>query len=404
MMLWFINFFRGQIHISIKGAYPERFINVCAQNGIAFWDLEQIDDRHMTARVFPSGYEKLMAYAPSCMCLVSPVEKQGVPFLARKLKGRSVLLGGLLVLTMGLWFLSRFIWNIEVVGVGEQKAALILQNLADIGVDVGTYAPSVDIAVIKNEMLLRMEELSWLTVNVKGTLATVEVRERMPVPVIVDATISCDVVAQKTGVIVDMDTLLGFPQVQRGEMVQRGQVLVSGRAEPDPEKGIEIVRLVHAQARITARTWLELEARFPKISWGKAYTGRQITRRALIVGRKRINFYKGDFLSFVYYDKIVAQTVQHLPQGGVVPVRLVTETYREYERVPVMVPGPERQEYLKNRLSRQLSGFLGKGEVVQEDYTVQEDGFSLRLVGECLEEIGLEKPRTDPWDADTVLE
>ena len=185
-MLWFINFFRGQIHISIEGAYPERFINLCAQNGIAFWDLEQVDDRHMTARVFPSGYQKLRAYAPQCMCLVSPVEKQGVPFLVRKLKGRFVLVAGLLILVLGLWFLSQFIWDIEVVGVGEQKEALILQTLADMGVGVGAYAPSVDIAVIKNEMLLRMEGLSWLTVNVKGTMATVEVRERRPIPNIVD--------------------------------------------------------------------------------------------------------------------------------------------------------------------------------------------------------------------------
>ena len=34
-----INFLRGSVLFTVTGAFPERFLNLCAQRGVGFWDL-----------------------------------------------------------------------------------------------------------------------------------------------------------------------------------------------------------------------------------------------------------------------------------------------------------------------------------------------------------------------------
>lgn len=35
-----MNFLRGMVRLSVTGPFPERLINLCAQQGVDFWALE----------------------------------------------------------------------------------------------------------------------------------------------------------------------------------------------------------------------------------------------------------------------------------------------------------------------------------------------------------------------------
>ena len=39
-----INFFRGSVLYTVTGAFPERFLNLCAPNAVPFWGLDLLDD------------------------------------------------------------------------------------------------------------------------------------------------------------------------------------------------------------------------------------------------------------------------------------------------------------------------------------------------------------------------
>ena len=55
----------------------------------------------------------------------------------------------------------------------------ILRALEQNGVGIGTFSFSLDPEGLRNRVLLEIPELSWLTVNVSGCRATVQVRERV---------------------------------------------------------------------------------------------------------------------------------------------------------------------------------------------------------------------------------
>ena len=53
MILGIINYIRGSVRIEIQGAAIERFLNLCAQNQIDFWDVRRIaPDLAQAVRLF----------------------------------------------------------------------------------------------------------------------------------------------------------------------------------------------------------------------------------------------------------------------------------------------------------------------------------------------------------------
>ncbi|MDR3207313.1 MAG: sporulation protein YqfD [Oscillospiraceae bacterium] len=385
-----VNFLRGSVEVDIEGAFPERFLNICAQNGIEFWGLRRLDDTHLRVRVHPSGWRAMPPFALKAQCRVSLVKQRGVPFFLWRYRRRHGFILGFL-LTLGvLYGLSQFVWEFEVVGNELVSSETILRHLAEIGVKPGIYGPSIDIATIKNEMMLHIDELSWLTVNRQGSLATVEVRERIPKPEILPADQPCNIVAAKDGLILRVDARTGSAQVKAGETVTKGQLIVSGVVDSN----LVGTRFLHAQADVYARTWYDLSAKMPLRVAAKTYTGRSYTRRILIVAGYRMNFSILGFPSFEKCDKIVKTATLGLPFGATLPVSLVTETYTEYKPAAASISQASAAEALKASLTRRLSALLDEGEVLAADVTaVESNGVLLvSLKAECREQIALTIP------------
>ncbi len=397
-MLGAINFLRGNVEIDIEGAFPERFLNICSQNGIEFWDLTRVDATHLRARVRPSGYRKIPPFQERAMCKVSPVKKRGVPFFLWRIRKRYVLILGFLLCLAALYGLSLFVWEFEVVGNELVSSDTILKNLRDIGVKPGIYGPSIDIATIKNEMLIRIDKLSWLTVNRNGSRATVEVRERVDKPDIVPAHEPCNIVAAKDGVLLRVDAKAGSARVLAGETVEKGQLLVSGIVDSN----IVGARFLHAQADVYAITWYKLQAKMPLQVEGKKYTGRKGTKRTLILAGYRVNFSLLGFPSFESCDKLVKTTTLKLPFGVVLPISLVTEEYAEYTPVRQTMSREVGAAVLKASLGRRLHALLGEGDIMKVDMAAEEKGDAL-LVGleaECREQIALPAPMPVDFEED----
>ena len=50
-MKWLINLLRGYVEVQVTGAFPERLLNLCAQNRLQFWKLCWLDETSFTFRV-----------------------------------------------------------------------------------------------------------------------------------------------------------------------------------------------------------------------------------------------------------------------------------------------------------------------------------------------------------------
>jgi len=397
----FINLLRGSVCILIAGAFPERFLNLCSQRRVAFWHLEYLDANTLRLRVAKKDMELLAPIAQRTMCELTMERRSGVPFFLSRFRRRYALLLGFALSLAAVCVLSRFILTIEVSGNRRVSAAAIISELRRQGVTVGTYGPAVDERVVSHEVLMELRELSYLAINLHGTRAEVIVREKDPVPEIVDERTPANVISDATGIITHMEVLAGEAKFREGDTVLRGEVLISGVVdikEPAYSADDLGVMLVHAQGNVYARTWRTLRATIPIQAGLKYYTGAETGRLSLTVLGRRINFYRNGSISFPQYDKISKSKTLTLPGGAVMPLSLNVETCRAYTTQPAFIDVEAAQQLLRARLDERLRAAIGDGQVLRADYTsAEQDGrLTVTLLAECREQIARVVPMAEP--------
>lgn len=244
----------GSVRLEVCGAHPERVLNACADAGVACTASEPVDAYTLRFTVRERCADTAAALARRCQCTVKTVSRRGLPRLLRRAARYRGLCAALLLLMLAVSVSSLFVWRIDVTGNEALTTGQILRCLDACGVRPGTYWPGLSNDLVRNDMILRLPQLRWLTVNVRGSCAEVIVREKDPLPDITPDDTPVSIYAAATGVILHMDVYAGEARVAPGAAVEPGDVLVSG-AVGDLGGG---VRPVCARAEIRARTRQEL--------------------------------------------------------------------------------------------------------------------------------------------------
>lgn len=389
---------RALVVIRITGASPQELINRMALANIPFWDLERRDELCWFVTMYAADYKHLRPMIRRSMCRTRVMKRRGLPFFARRMKKRRVLLAGLALCILAAVILPMFVWSYQVEGNETVPEEAILRALDEIGVGVGTFGPSIHPSVVKNKMLLKIPQLAWLTVNVSGGRATVVVREETPKPDILDENMVTDLVASTTGVIDEMEILRGREQVKVGQTVLEGETLVSGVIQHKSYDTLLAVQQVRSMGEVYAITWRKLTARMPVEYRQKTYTGEKKTKFALLIGKKRLNLYLDSGNSYEEYDKITHRDYLTLPGGLSFPLGIEKTVIRAYESAPVTMPTEQAQALLEKYLLEAVKAQMTGGEILDSTFAVSLcDGLlEVSAVCRCREQIAKEVPAQLP--------
>lgn len=394
MLQRLVNLVRGSVCLEVEGAFPERFLNLCAQRGILFWNVEWLEATRLRLTVTRRGCRQAMALGDRVLCTVTQEGRRGVPYFLARFRRRYAFLVGLTLSVLAVSILSSFILTIEVTGNVTVSSAEILTELRRQGLGIGAFGPTLDERTIGNKALLQLPELSWMSINLYGTRAEVLVREAVQAPQVVDETQTGSIVATASGIITKLDALSGEALVKVGDTVVEGDVLISGtvRLESPPYSENPYIGSyqVRASGTVYARTWRTLTAEIPLEATVKAYTGEEDCRWTLTVLGQEIDFSRKGGISFDRYDKIRDTWTLTIPGGREMPLALNRETCRAYELESTPIDRTAAEILLQEELLAQLEELTGEGEIVSADCSAAEvDGMlQVTLRAECREEIG----------------
>lgn len=388
-----INFFRGSVELVITGPFPERFLNLCAQAGIPFWNIQWLEGGGVRITVSRWEAKRAAALGERAGCAVERVKFSGVPAFLERFQKRYALLAGMALSLAAVCVLSRFILWVEVSGNTTVPTAEIVTALRRLGLRPGAYGPGIDEGELSRALLVQLDDLSWCAVNLHGTRAEVLVREAVKPPELTDGTVRGDVVAEAPGIIDHMEVLEGERAVTEGATVLEGEVLISGRFPNPVPQYSEVTpewREVRAAGMVYARTWRKLEASIPLEARVKTYTGEEEARWALHFLGWRVNFYGNSRISTTGYDKITEVWTARLPSGQELPLAVSRETARRYETAAAELDSAAAQAMLEERLYAALAARVGDGEILSAACTARIDGgvLTVTLSAECREEIG----------------
>ena len=383
MLNWLTNALRGKVCLEVEGAFPERFLNLCAQRGILFWNVEWLEATRLRLTVTRRGARPAEELGERVMCTVTKAGQAGALAFLERFRRRYALLIGLALSLTAVCVLSQFVLTIEVEGNTTVPTAVILTELRRQGLRPGVYGPGLDEEELRTRALLQLPELSWMSVNLYGTRAQVLVREATPEPEVVDS-----------GIITGIEPLSGEALVEEGDTVLEGETLISGTVHLAAPQYSEVPDLgtiqVRAEGKVYARTWRTLEGEIPLEAGVKIYTGEEETCWSVTVLGQRLVFFGNSGIPFDQYDKINRVWELTLPGGRKMPLTVRKETCRAYTTAAVEIDADAARSLLEERLLEALEEAVGAGEIVSTDYTaVEKDGMlHVTLQAECTEEIG----------------
>jgi len=244
--------------------------------------------------------------------------------LSNRFRNRKMLIGGMIVFIMMLYGLGSFIWVVEVKGANKIDPQYIIDKLEENGIKPGAFKGALDVWTIENKMLIEIPELSWISIEMRGTKAIARIVEAKKPPALINKEIPCNIVAAKDGIIEKIITLDGETLVNKGDTVRQGQLLVSGIIE-HPDTGV--VRYVHAMAQIMARTWYEGRSRISLDQVTTIRTGRKVTHKFIEINGWNLDTNKEE-IPFEQYE-VEEKRTPIVELGRALPFYLVTREYYE---------------------------------------------------------------------------
>lgn len=247
MVLKLIRWFRGYVEFSLYGKTPERFINLCSLNGINLWDSKP-ESYGLKGKMSVFDYKNIKKCAKKSKSRLKIKNKRGLPFFIRKYKSRVGIAAGAVLFVVITFFLSSFIWSVNITGLDNLSQQQVKKALAENGLSIGTYKGSMNIQKIQRDMIIEIPEIGWMSINVRDSCANVEIKEKAQVPEMNDNFSPCNIKARCDGVITGFEISQGKGEIMRGSAVTEGQLLVNSVVE-DKMGGVSFT---HAQAKVYA--------------------------------------------------------------------------------------------------------------------------------------------------------
>lgn len=386
MLNHIVNLLKGQVTGRVESGFPERILNLCAEYGIAFWDLSWESPVAFTFTLTRRDWKRLRRLSRHIDCDMTAVGWQGVPFFLGRMRRRYGLWITLGICTGLLFASSFFIWDFDIEGNETVSQQEILRALDKCGIRFGTFGFSVDSSELRNYMLLEIPELSYIAVNVRGCRAYVQVRERIPAPEIVSKREPGNTIAAKDALVTAVQPWDGEKMVLPGTTVKKGQLLISGVVQDD----FAGVRYLRGMGKVYGRTWYHLQCRIPLTVEEKVYTGEKTVHRAVLIGKKRWNLCFDSSISGESCDKIVNWNKWELPGGVALPVTVVTESLLSYRLTQRERSQEDALAMARTILEARLEAYVEEGKILSRELIGEAvDGVLLvTLSAECEEQIG----------------
>ena len=378
----------GMVRLELTSADIAQSVEALTEMGVTLYDVESISELTVSFRTDRANQQKVEAYAARKGLTCRVLRREGAFWRLRSLWKRPFLLLGMAAyLALSLYVPGR-IYFVEVEGNEQIPQRQILEAAARSGIGFGASRREVRSEKMKNALLSELPQLQWAGVNTYGCRAVITVRERSAEETVPERQGVSSIVAARDGVILSATVTRGSGLVAPGQAVREGEVLISGYT--DCGLTIEATR---AEGEVTALTRRDLSVlTLPEQHTRTAETKTDV-KYSLILGKKRINFYKDSGICDGSCVKMYSKYVLTLPGGFQLPVALVRETVTGCETDTNAIEEDVLSSLLSGFAERYLKTVMIAGTILDRQETLEQTDVC-RLTGqyECQEMIGRVKP------------
>ena len=378
------NFLRGTAKCKIDAPNPPGIINAL-KDVFPILKLEKTGDFTYELTTYLVYADQLCAQAAQDGAKTEIILRKGVPYFFSKYKKRAGIFLGLAFFVTAVYVSSLFVWEISIEGNERVSDEDIKAKLALLGFREGIIKSRVDLEKLHNDYLVSDGRISWIAVNFDGTVAHVEVKETALLPEKPQIGRKANIMALRDGRIVRIDAVDGQPAVKVGDVVSKGQLLVSAFIETRHSGAY----FRGARGSVWAKTERKYTITVPLEYSDRLYTGQTYKHYSFKMLGKTFNVPR---FSKERKNCICESETKKLVLFGAVtlPIDIKTEKYREYELISKERTKKQALEEAEKKLSERMEKDLKNTPVEScvKTHTVTDTSLTLQCRAECIENIG----------------
>lgn len=382
-------FCKGYSEIQIEGYFVERFVNLCSLRGIKIWDIDKKTEGIINLKIYEKDLSKVDELLKITRSQMRIIKKSGIPNITNLYKKRKLFILISLICCAVIYFLGLHIWDIEIIGNEKIATQEIEKLLQEENIKIGRRKDSIDFEKMKSNIYIKRQDVLWIGVTVKGVKATIEILERKNADVDLLEGFPTNIVADRDGVIQKISVREGTKCVEPGDVVCKGDILVSGIVESEHSNPI----MVNSNADIKIKTWYTSKKAVPYQKTVLSKSGQVDKKYKIKLGNYTINL-ANNSTKFEKYDTI--NSVKKLVLFGKIeaPIILDVLVYEELVTSDITYTREQAENIAKKEVYDLVMKNIPDGaEVLSYDYNVfsEDDEVIVRITAECLENIGVEE-------------
>ena len=377
-------FLLGHRRLRMSRAAAGEVMNLCQSYGFVYRSFEFCEE-YACLECTPRTAQRLIEACRARGITVVEEPVRGLPGLLVRYRRRYGIWLGLALAAVIVFFSGRVVWDVRIEGNERLDDEAVIEALREQGLRVGTWHRRLDIDALENRVLLYSDEISWISVNIIGTVANVEIREVEPIeaePPFYDAA---NLVATRGGVIEWFEDIRGNVAVEIGDAVAEGDLLIGGLygAEGKP------AHYTCARGKVMARTEHDFSVEIPLQYEKKVYTGRVTVEKYLVFFEKEVKFFANSGNFPPTCDTIDTVEYWQTRGGSSIPVGIRTVRHYEYEWCSVERSPEAAMTLAYDTLRYQMESEMPQAMLVRKRiHTEQtETAYVLHAYVECIEDI-----------------
>lgn len=380
-MTWLWHYLIGFLTIKIYGSSGEILLNKAAKQGIKIWNLSYSKGA-ITGNIHINNFNKLRYIKRKTSCKIKILKKNGIRFFSNKYKNRLGFIAGLLIFGIILHTLSNYIWIINVEGNNRLTTYNIMNSCKKIGIYEGIKKSKIHSKYDSQRLQLTMDGIAWCSFNVEGSVLTVNLTE-VAVSDKEERKIPSNIKASFNGKIKKIDVTSGNTVVKVGDVVSKGDLLVSGVIE-----NLSSTLFVHSDGVITAETTRTFSSKGDYIQKVEIKQNDILKRYSVSFFNLKMPLYFGNIKK--RYNRNV--NVNNLTLfNKKIPIKIGCENFEFLRETTVTYNKETLENLLYNDIKKQLKifNFISATEVKKE-IIESEKGILLNVTYNCEENIVLQ--------------
>lgn len=364
MLFSMLKFVQGFLQVTLTGIAPERFLNLCIRRGILIWNLcPNKEAGGFDFCISLKGFRAAKELLKKTHTSVKIRKKRGLPFFLHRYRARKLFAIGIILSMLLLSHCSKFVWKIEVNGAKQLSQDMVLTWLEQKHAGFGTKKKQIDCAAIESALRSDFDVVAWTSVKLEGTKLTIDIQESLPEENVqtLPSEGAWDLVASEDALITSIYTRQGTPQIQKGDAVSKGAILISGRLDIVDDNGeVSNCRYVVSDGDVTGTVTRTYHSSIARDYQKKVYTGAASTSYTLAVGRVRVPLGKSDQTFSACETMVTDHQLQLLPDLFL-PVHLYVTERKAYVYQPATYTKSEAESLAEKEWEAFLSKYRQKG-------------------------------------------